>query len=55
MAGTPEGYVESISVDEATPVGNLSDRTEGGTAAPPHVGVEQLRAQKQEIAKTSPP
>ena len=49
MAGTPEGHVESISVEEATPTGNLSDGTKGGTAAPPHIGVEQLRAQKREI------
>ena len=40
MAGTPEGHVESISVEEATPPGNLGNRTEGGTAAPPRVGVE---------------
>ena len=51
MTGTPEGHVESISVDEATLVGNLGDGTKGGTAAPPHVGVEQLRAQKREIDK----
>ena len=44
MVGTPEGHVESIFVDEATSAGNLGDRTEGGTMAPPHVGVEQLRA-----------
>ena len=49
MAGTPEGHVESVSTEEATPVGNLSDGPEGETAAPPHVGVEQLRAQKWEI------
>ena len=46
MVGTPEGHVESISVEEATPVGNLGDRTEGETVAPPRVGVEQLRTQK---------
>ena len=44
MAGTPEGHVESVSADDATPVGNLDDGTKGGTVAPPHVGVEQLRA-----------
>ena len=49
MAGTPEGHVEIISVDDATPVGILGDGTEGGTMAPPHIGVEQLRAHKQEI------
>ena len=30
-------------------IGNLGDGTEGGTAAPPRVGVEQLKAQKWEI------
>ena len=30
MAGTPERHVESISAEEATPPGNLSDGTEGG-------------------------
>ena len=49
MVGTPEGHVESISTEEATPVGNLGGETEGGTATPPCVGVEQLRAQKREI------
>ena len=49
MAETPEGHVESVSTEETTPAGNLSDRIEGGTMAPPHIGVEQLRAQKREI------
>ena len=49
MEGTPEGHVESISAEETTPAGNPGGRTKGGTAAPPHVGMEQLRAQKQEI------
>ena len=44
MAETPEGHVESVSMEETTPVGNLSGRTKGGIATPPHVGVEQLRA-----------
>ena len=43
MAGTPEGHIESIPAEEATPVGNLGDEIEGYTAAPPRVGVEQLR------------
>ena len=51
MAGTLEGHIKSISVEEATPLGNLGGRTEGGTEAPPHIGVEQLRAQKREIDK----
>ena len=49
MVETTEGHVESVFADAATPAGNLGDGTEGGAAAPPHVGVEQLRAQKQEI------
>ena len=49
MTGTPEGHVESVSADDATPAGNLGDGTEGRTAAPSHVGDEQLRAQKREI------
>ena len=49
MVETPEGHVESISVEETTPVGNLSGKTKGETVAPPRVGVEQLRARKQEI------
>ena len=49
MTGTPEGHVESISMEEATLVGNISDETEGETEVPPHMGVEQLRAQKREI------
>ena len=49
MMGTPKGHIESIPVEVATPTGNLGDRTEGDTAAPPHMGVEQLKAQKREI------
>ena len=49
MMGTPEGHIKSISIEEATPTGNLGGGTKGGTAASPHVVVEQLRAQKREI------
>ena len=49
MTGTPEGHVESISAEEATPTGNLTNETEGETTAPPRIGVEQLKAQKREI------
>ena len=49
MAKTSEGHVESASKEEVTPVGNLGDGAKGGAAAPPHVGVEQLKAQKREI------
>ena len=51
MVGTPEGHVESVSMEEATPAGNLGDKIEGETVAPPRVGVEQLRARKREINK----
>ena len=44
MTGTPDEHVESILVEEATPVGNLGDKTEGETTAPPCMGVEQLKA-----------
>ena len=40
MAETFEGHIESASVEEVTPVGNLSDKAKGGAVAPPHVGVE---------------
>ena len=49
MVETPEGHVESVSTEETTPAGNLGGGTKGGIAAPPHVGVEQLRARKREI------
>ena len=44
MAETLEGHVESVSAEETTLAGNLNGGTKGGTTAPPHVGVEQLRA-----------
>ena len=49
MMGTPEGHVESIPAEKATPVGNLGDETKGETAAPPCMGVEQLKARQREI------
>ena len=49
MTGTPEGHIESISAEEATPAGNLGGETEAETMAPPHIGVEHLRARKWEI------
>ena len=49
MAETSEGHVKSASTEEVTPVGNLGDGAKGGVAAPPHIGVEQLRARKWEI------
>ena len=44
MVETSEGHVESVSAEETTPSGNLGGATEMRIAAPPHVGVEQLRA-----------
>ena len=49
MAGTPEGYVESIHEEEATLANNLGAEAKGETAAPPCMGLEQLKAQHQEI------
>ena len=49
MTGTLEGHIESISTEEAILAANLGGEIEGETAAPPCVGVEQLRAQKWEI------
>ena len=51
MTGTLDGHVESASKKEVTPAGNLGDGTEGRMAAPSHIGVEQLKAQKWEINK----
>ena len=44
MAGTPEGHVESIHEEEATPMNNLDDEVEGDVGTPPHLWVEQLKA-----------
>ena len=49
MMGTPKGHVKSVSAEEATLADNLGDKTEGEIVAPPRMGVEQLKAQKQEI------
>ena len=49
MMGTPKGHIESIPVEEATLVGNLGDKTEGETVAPPRIGLEQLKARQREI------
>ena len=39
MIGNPEGHVESIHEEEATPTNNLDDEVEGGAGAPPVSGV----------------
>ena len=44
MAGTPEGYVESIHEGEATPMNSFDNEVEGDAGAPPHLWVEQLKA-----------
>ena len=49
MAGTPEEYIESIHEGEATPMNSIDDEIEGDVGAPPHLRVEQLKAQHQEI------
>ena len=49
MTQTPEGDVQSVSGEETTPTDNPNARIEAETAAPSHVRMEQLRAQKLEI------
>ena len=49
MAGTPEGYVESIREGGAAPTDDLNDEVEGDAGAPPRLRVEQLRARHQEL------
>ena len=49
MAGTPEGYVESIHEGEATPTNGFDDEVEGDAGAPPCLRVKQLRARHQEL------
>ena len=40
MAGTPEGYVESVHEGEATPTNGFDDKVEGDAGAPPRLWVE---------------
>ena len=49
MTGTPEGHVESVHEEEATPTNNLDDEAEGEIVAPPRMRVEQLKARHQEL------
>ena len=49
MVGTPEGHVESIHEEEATPTNDLDDKFEEDEGAPPCLQVEQLKAQHQEL------
>ena len=49
MAGTPEGYIESIYDGGATQEDDLDDEVEGDAGAPPRLQVEQLRARHQEL------
>ena len=51
MAGTPEGYIESIHEGGATPTDDLDDEVEGDAGAPPRLQVEQIRARHQELEK----
>ena len=44
MAGTPEGYIESIYEGGATPTDDLDDEVEGDARALSRLWVEQLRA-----------
>jgi len=49
MAGTLEGYIESIHEGEATQMNDLDDEVEEDVGAPPRLWVEQLKAQHQEL------
>ena len=49
MAGTPEGYIESIHEGGATPIDDLDDKVEGDVGAPPRLRVEQLRVCHREL------
>ena len=49
MAGTPEGYIESIHEGGATPTDDLDNKVEVDVGAPPRLWVEQLRAWHQEL------
>ena len=49
MAGTPEGYVESIREGGAAPTDDLDDEVEGDTGALPRLQVEQPRTWHQEL------
>ena len=51
MIGTPEGHVESIHEEEATPTNDLDDEADRETAAPPRMRMQQLKAQHQELEK----
>ena len=49
MAGTPEGYIESIHEVGDTPTNDVDDEVEGDAGALPRLWVEQLRAWHQEL------
>ena len=49
MESTPEGHVESIHEEEATPTNDLDDEVKREIGATPHLWVEQLKAQHQEL------
>ena len=49
MAGTPEGHIESIHEEEATPTNDLDDEVEADAGAPPRLWVEHLKAWHQEL------
>jgi len=44
MVGTPEGHVESIHKEEATPMNDLDDEVEGDARALPRLRMEPLKA-----------
>ena len=51
MAQTPEGQVEDVSGEEATPTNNPDGGSRGEATPPSRLGIEQLRARKLEIGE----
>ena len=49
MTGSPEGHVESIHEEEATPTNDLDGEVKVDAGAPPRLRVEQLKAQHLEL------
>jgi len=52
MAGIPEGHIESIHEEEATPMNDLDDEVERGVGVLPRLWVEQLKARHLELEET---
>ena len=49
MTRTPEGHIESIHEEEATPTNDLDDEVKRETRVIPHLRVEQRKARHLEL------